>query len=201
MEYHLRDKVHVNSAGVKIKTVIIIPALNESDTISGVIVSLKQKGFCNVVVIDDASTDDTGKVAERSGAIVIKLDNNLGAWGATQTGMRYAVRKGFDIVVTMDADGQHDSSDIPNLIGPLLAGEANVVIGACPQRGSPLRHLAWQWIRYLSGINLGDFTLWIQSLRSAGHPSCRELESDTTRVPRHWRANAVSAPWPHHLRR
>ena len=92
------------------------------------------------------------------GATVLRLPEQLGAWAATQTGMRYAVRKGFDIAVTMDADGQHDSSDIRNLIAPLLSGEANVVIGACPQRGSLLRHLAWRWIRSLSGINLGDFT-------------------------------------------
>ena len=111
-----------------------------------------------VVVVDDASQDDTAKLAEAAGAAVLRLPVQLGAWGATQTGMRYAVRKGFDIAITMDADGQHKSSDIPNLIAPLLAEEANVVIGACPQRGSPLRHLAWRWIRSLSGINLGDFT-------------------------------------------
>lgn len=111
-----------------------------------------------VVVVDDASQDNTAKLAEVAGAAVLRLPVQLGAWGATQTGMRYAVRKGFDIAITMDADGQHKSSDIPNLIAPLLAEEANVVIGACPQRGSPLRHLAWRWIRSLSGINLGDFT-------------------------------------------
>ena len=111
-----------------------------------------------VIVIDDGSRDDTAAEAQSAGANVLRLPEQLGAWAATQTGMRYAVRKGFDIAVTMDADGQHDSGDIRNLIAPLLAGEANVVIGACPQRGSLLRHLAWQWIRYLSGINLGDFT-------------------------------------------
>ena len=112
----------------------------------------------SVLVVDDASQDDTAAQAQSAGATVLRLPEQLGAWGATQTGMRYAVRKGFDIAVTMDADGQHNSSDIPHVIAPLLAQEANVVIGACPQRGSPLRHLAWRWIRSLSGINLGDFT-------------------------------------------
>lgn len=109
-------------------------------------------------MIDDGSQDDTAVEAQSAGATVLFLPEQLGAWAATQTGMRYAVRKGFEVAVTMDADGQHDSSDIPNLIAPLLGGEANVVIGACPQRGSLLRRLAWRWIRYLSGINLGDFT-------------------------------------------
>lgn len=111
-----------------------------------------------MIVIDDGSQDNTVVEAQSAGATVLRLPEQLGAWGAIQTGMRYAVRKGFDIAVTMDADGQHNSSDIPNLIAPLLAEEANVVVGACPQRGSPLRHLAWRWIRSLSGINLGDFT-------------------------------------------
>ena len=92
-------------------------------------------------MVDDGSQDDTAAKAQSAGATVLRLPEQLGAWGATQTGMRYAVRKGFDIAVTMDADGQHDSDDIPKLIAPLLTGEANVVIGACPQRGSHTQHL------------------------------------------------------------
>lgn len=140
------------------RAVVIIPAFNEEATIARVVGKAIAQSVSEVIVVDDGSQDDTAAEAQSAGATVLRLPEQLGAWGATQTGMRYAVRKGVDIVVTMDADGQHDSSDIPNLIAPLLAGEANVVIGACPQRGSPLRHLAWRWIRYLSGINLGDFT-------------------------------------------
>lgn len=139
------------------RCVVVIPAFNEASSVGAVVESALLHAE-RVVVVDDASQDDTAKLAEAAGAAVLRLPVQLGAWGATQTGMRYAVRKGFDIAITMDADGQHKSSDIPNLIAPLLAEEANVVIGACPQRGSPLRHLAWRWIRSLSGINLGDFT-------------------------------------------
>ena len=139
------------------RCVVVIPAFNEASSVGAVVESALLHAE-RVVVVDDASQDDTAKLAEAAGAAVLRLPVQLGAWGATQTGMRYAVRKGFDIAITMDADGQHNSSDIPNLIAPLLAEEANVVIGACPQRGSPLRHLAWRWIRSLSGINLGDFT-------------------------------------------
>ena len=139
------------------RCVVVIPAFNEASSVGAVVESALLHAE-RVVVVDDASQDNTAKLAEAAGAAVLRLPVQLGAWGATQTGMRYAVRKGFDIAITMDADGQHKSSDIPNLIAPLLAEEANVVIGACPQRGSPLRHLAWRWIRSLSGINLGDFT-------------------------------------------
>ena len=139
------------------RCVVVIPAFNEASSVGAVVESALLHAE-RVVVVDDASQDNTAKLAEAAGAAVLRLPVQLGAWGATQTGMRYAVRKGFDIAITMDADGQHNSSDIPNLIAPLLAEEANVVIGACPQRGSPLRHLAWRWIRSLSGINLGDFT-------------------------------------------
>ena len=143
---------------IQSRTLVIIPAFNEAATISSVVEKAIAQSGSEVLVIDDGSQDDTATEAQSAGATVLRLPEQLGAWGATQTGMRYAVRKGFDIAVTMDADGQHDSSDVPKLIAPLLAGEANVVIGAYPQRGSPLRHLAWRWIRSLSGINLGDFT-------------------------------------------
>ena len=139
------------------RCVVVIPAFNEANSVGAVVESALLYAN-NVVVVDDASQDNTAKVAETAGAIVLRLPEKLGAWGATQTGMRYAVRKGFSIAITMDADGQHNSSEIPKLMAPLVTSKANVVIGACPQRGSPLRHLAWQWIRSLSGINLGDFT-------------------------------------------
>ena len=139
------------------RCLIIIPAFNEASSVAAVVESVLSYAD-SIVVVDDASQDNTAKLAEAAGATVLRLSEQLGAWGATQTGMRYAVRKGFDIAITMDADGQHGGSDIPKLTAPLLAGEANVVVGACPERGSPLRHLAWRWIRSLSGINLGDFT-------------------------------------------
>ena len=139
------------------RCLVIIPAFNEAGSVAAVVESVLSYAE-SIVVVDDASQDNTAKLAEAAGATVLRLSEQLGAWGATQTGMRYAVRKGFDIAITMDADGQHCSSDIPNLTAPLLAGEANVVVGACPERGSPLRHLAWRWIRSMSGIKLGDFT-------------------------------------------
>lgn len=142
----------------KNQCLIVIPALNEATTIGGIIGSLKSAGYSHVVVVNDASTDETAAIAEDGGALVITLRERLGAWGATQTGMRYAIRKGFSSVVTMDADNQHPIKGVATLLKELEKGNANVVIGSCPERGSGLRQVAWHWIRGASGVQLDDLT-------------------------------------------
>lgn len=137
---------------------VVIPALNESETVGLVVVALRQNGFNNVLVVDDCSNDDTLVCAENAGAIVIPLIERLGAWGATQTGLRYAIRKGFNCAITMDADNQHPVEACEQLLDELTNGRANVVVGSCPERGSGLRQLAWRWIKAASGVNLRDLT-------------------------------------------
>jgi glycosyltransferase involved in cell wall biosynthesis len=140
------------------RSLIVIPALNEESTIGGVVGSLKLAGYQHILVVSDASDDQTAVTAERAGAIVVTLRERLGAWGATQTGMRYAIRKGFDNIVTMDADDQHPAEGVAPLLEMLQKGNANVVIGSCPKRGSSLRKAAWHWIRLASGVQLSDLT-------------------------------------------
>lgn len=140
------------------KTLIIIPAYNEEQSIASVIDDVRSAQFHDILVIDDCSTDDTLKVVQERGASVISLSERLGAWGATQTGLRYAIRKGFDLAVTLDADGQHYPSALVDLIAPVTAGAANVSIGSCTQRGSRLRKFAWNLIRTASGITVRDLT-------------------------------------------
>ena len=137
---------------------VVIPALNESLTIGSVVESVKRAGFHNVMVINDASDDNTAELAEQAGAIVISLLERLGAWGATQTGLRYAIRKGFSAVITMDADEQHPVDACGLLLEHLSSGGANLVVGSCPERGSGLRQVAWSWIRATSGVDLRDLT-------------------------------------------
>ncbi len=110
--------------------VILIPAFNEEAAIGDVIAEIRSRSDYPVVVIDDASTDRTTAVARRAGAIVIPLTVQLGAWGATQTGLRYALRHGYDIAITMDADGQHNATSIEALVSPVAQGAADVSIGA-----------------------------------------------------------------------
>ena len=137
---------------------IVIPAFNEALTIEKVVNSVNRVGYRNVLVINDASTDVTAEKAELAGAIVISLAERLGAWCASQTGLRFAIRKGFSTVVTMDADDQHPAHEISTLVSTLRSADTNVVIGSCPQRGSGLRQVAWQWIRGASGVQLEDLT-------------------------------------------
>jgi glycosyltransferase involved in cell wall biosynthesis len=137
---------------------VLIPAFNEEDVIAHVIEEVRAACELPIFVIDDASTDKTVMRAENSGASIIPLPAQLGAWGAMQTGLRYALRNGFDMVITMDADGQHEAESIQDLIAPVLKGEADVAIGACTDRGSRLRQIAWILMKRTSGLRLEDIT-------------------------------------------
>lgn len=137
---------------------ILIPAYDEAKSIAQVITDVRRLYQAPIVVIDDGSQDATSAIAAAAGGLVLRLPLHLGAWGAMQTGLRYAYRQGWDLAITLDADGQHDPADIQALIAPLLAGEADVVIGACPLRVSRARRLAWHYFRGITGIALEDLT-------------------------------------------
>lgn len=139
-------------------TVIIIPAFNEGEVIGSVIEAIRAHCEFPIFVIDDASTDDTIARAMQAGATVIPLAVQLGAWGAMQTGLRLANRNGYDVAITMDADGQHDAASLQELLRPVAQGIADVSIGACTQRGSRLRKIAWTLMQKTSGLALEDIT-------------------------------------------
>jgi len=135
---------------------ILIPAKDEAETIAQLVCALRAAGHHHILVVDDNSSDGTGQIAQNAGAQVVRPVLPLGAWGGMQLGIRYAWTQGYQSVVTMDADGQHEVDEIPLLIG--AAQHANVVIGAHPQRASRLRLLAWRWFRMISGFQLQDLT-------------------------------------------
>lgn len=95
--------------------ITLIPAFNEETTIGALVNQIKQRWNCSVVVIDDCSTDATARIARDAGATILPLTLQLGAWGAIQTGLRYALHQGYRTAVTLDADGQHE----PDCIGEL----------------------------------------------------------------------------------
>lgn len=159
---------------------IVIPAFNETAIIGSVVKQIRSICPYDIYVVDDASTDDTVKAAENSGAIVIPLAAKLGAWGATQTGLRYALYNGFNTVVSMDADGQHDAASISQVLEPVLSEAADVVIGACPERGSNLRKVAWRMMKHISGLAMKDIT---SGFRAYNHRALKELSS--------WRATIL----------
>lgn len=154
------------------KTIVLMPAFNEGQVIASVIHEVRKVCDFPILVVDDSSSDDTVEQAEKAGATVITLLTQLGAWGATQTGMRYALRKGFEMAVTMDADGQHEAEFIPTLVESIFTGEADVCIGACTTRGSVLRRFAWVLMKKTSGLALEDIT---SGLRAYNSPALIEL--------------------------
>jgi len=138
--------------------IVIIPAHNEAKDIAFVIGEIAKHSNFPVVVVDDASTDDTISKARSAGAVVVPLALQIGAWGATQAGLRYALKYDFAHAITMDADGQHLAESLPALIQPIIDKEADVTIGACTTRGSTLRKIAWTLMKRVSGLRLEDLT-------------------------------------------
>jgi glycosyltransferase involved in cell wall biosynthesis len=114
-----------------LRRVAIVPARNEEGAVGDVVRELREfDPGLDVVVIDDGSTDRTAAVAEAAGAVVVRHPFNLGIGGAVQTGFRYALDHGFDLAVRLDGDGQHDPAELPGLLEPLLADEADIVVGS-----------------------------------------------------------------------
>jgi glycosyltransferase involved in cell wall biosynthesis len=115
----------------ELKRIAIVPALNEEQTVGRVIDEIWafDAGF-DIVVVDDGSVDRTSGVAADRGAHVLRLPFNLGIGGAMQTGFRFAFEQGYDIAVQIDGDGQHDASQLPKILGPVLAREADLCVGS-----------------------------------------------------------------------
>lgn len=111
------------------RTLVVVPAFNEEEAVAGVIREIREKAsWADVVVVDDGSRDRTAEVARAAGARVLRLPFNLGVGGAMRAGFRYALSEGYDVVVQVDADGQHDPGDLHRLVELLVS--ADLVMGA-----------------------------------------------------------------------
>lgn len=108
---------------------VVIPAYNEELVIGSVVLQAKQ--YANrVIVVDDGSTDRTAVIARLAGADAIRFEKNVGKAGAMMAGFSRARELGYGAVVMLDGDGQHDPAQIPVVAAPVLAGEADLVIGS-----------------------------------------------------------------------
>jgi len=111
------------------RTLIVMPALNEEGSVAEVVREVREKlPGVSCLVVDDGSTDRTAELASAAGATVASLPYNIGVGGAMRLGFVYALENGFDNVVQVDSDGQHDPANVPALIDAL--GRADVVLGA-----------------------------------------------------------------------
>lgn len=128
---------------------LVIPALNESATIACVVTAACTHAA--VLVVDDGSTDATAILARDAGAIVVSHESNLGYDAALNTGLAEAARRGFEAVVTLDADGQHDPSLVARFIVSLQSG-ADVVLGVRNERPRIAEHLFAVYTRMCYGI-------------------------------------------------
>lgn len=113
----------------KLKVVAALPAYNEEVAIGSVVLGARNY-VDQVVVVDDGSTDRTAEIAEAAGAIVVKHEVNTGYGGAIKGCFEAARTYGADVLVILDGDGQHDPSDIPSLVEPVVQEEADIVIGS-----------------------------------------------------------------------
>ncbi|MCB9720879.1 MAG: glycosyltransferase family 2 protein [Candidatus Omnitrophica bacterium] len=121
------DKGAVNQA----RLLIVVPAYNEEGSIRAVVSDIMLSPWnLDVLVVNDGSTDQTFEQARAAGVNVISLPFNLGIGGAVQTGFQFALRQGYDLVVQMDGDGQHDVDFLGALVNPILNNEVDMTIGS-----------------------------------------------------------------------
>jgi len=114
-----------------IKILVIVPAYNEQKSLPSVILDLRDSVLvADILVVDDGSLDATARIASELGVNVLKLPFNLGIGGAMQAGYHYAQRRGYDIAVQFDGDGQHLALEVKKLLQPVVAGNADIAIGS-----------------------------------------------------------------------
>lgn len=142
---------------------VVVPSYNEAEVIGDVLDELRRTA-ATIVVVDDCSTDATATIARAAGATVLRHPVNRGQGAALQTGIRYALLGGAEIVVTFDSDGQHDAADLAALVAPIRAGRAEFVLGSrfleprsvIPPARRLLLKLAVVFTRVTSGLRVTD---------------------------------------------
>ncbi len=159
------------------RTLVVVPSKNLEDAVGDVVRQVLGLDLgLDVLVIDDGSTDDTSRVAREAGAEVIEHPENLGKGAALKTGFEYALERGYEAVVTLDGDGQHDPAAIPQFLEALEKTGADIVIGTRMHAVGEMPKLRIWTNRTTSRV--------VSLLSRPGRSSRR----DTTRSPSFWSA-------------
>jgi hypothetical protein len=139
-------------------------------SVATVIEKARSYGWCDVLVVDDHSSDRTGKIAIEAGAHVVRHPITLGAWGAIQTGLIWGLKSPYDYFVTVDADDQHEPKFISTLLESSVFLGSDIAIGSCTNRGTIGKKLVWWLLRRVSGLEIGDITSGFRAYsRRAAH--------------------------------
>lgn len=168
------------------RALIVIPAYNEEKTIASVIYGLRQFApEFDRVVVNDGASDGTGEILATLGETQLRLPCNVGYGYAVQTGLKYALQHGYELVVTFDADGQHRPEDVRGVVQALVDDNADMVIGSRYSHGRRysgpserkwgqllFSHLA----RLLIGQRIYDTTSGLKAMRA---PVCRVIINST----------------------
>lgn len=162
---------------MSLRVLIVIPAYNEEKTIAAVIAGLRRAApEYDRVVVNDGAKDRTGEVVAALGEKQLRLPCNLGYGNALQTGLKYGLQGGYEIIVSFDGDGQHKPEDVPAVVEALLNSDADMVIGSRYANGrsynSPLGRklgqiLFSQLTRPLIGRRIYDTTSGFKAMRAA----------------------------------
>jgi len=153
--------------------ILIIPAYNEGATLQRVLQAVSDAELdCEVAVVDDGSIDDTARVAASMGATVLQHPFNLGYGAALQTGYKYALKTDADLVLQMDADGQHDPRQLRGLADPIRSGDLDLVVGSrfLEQTGYQMEFLrslgrsVFAFLARVAGLRVSDPTSGFQAM-------------------------------------
>lgn len=128
---------------------VLIPSYNEAKTIGHLVRELKNKEL-DVIVVDDGSKDETGRIAREEGAVVLTHNENMGKGQALREGFKFVLNNTYDAVLTMDGDGQHSPEAIPHFLEHLTRTKSQLIVGnrMLEAKGMPL--VRWLTNKFMS---------------------------------------------------
>ena len=132
-------------ARADLRLAIVIPAYQAAATVAAVVAGAR--AMAPVYLVDDGSRDGTGEAGRKKGATLLRHETNRGKGAALATGIAAALAAGADVIVTLDADGQHPPAEIPRLVAPIADGRADLVLGARDRNGAmPFGRRLTNWV-------------------------------------------------------